>query len=84
MISFHRPQEGNFVLSAIFCAIEEDNIDGLHRLLSMASIDINQTNQGKYAMNYQCTFNIFMKNIFILRLLDREYQEIQTLNSAQH
>ena len=46
MISFHRPQEGNFVLSAIFCAIEEDNIDGLHRLLSMASIDINQTNQG--------------------------------------
>ena len=50
MNSFHRHQEGNFVLSAIFCAIEEDNIDGLQRLLSMASIDINQTNQGRHLM----------------------------------
>ena len=38
------------MLSAIFCSIEEDNIDGLHRLLSMASIDINQTNQGRDTM----------------------------------
>jgi hypothetical protein len=35
-------QEDNFVLSAIFCAIEEGNLEGLDKLLSMANIDVNQ------------------------------------------
>jgi hypothetical protein len=30
------------VLSAVFCAIEEDNKTGLEELLSMANIDITQ------------------------------------------
>jgi len=38
-------QDDNFVLSAIFCAVEEDNQEGLEKLLSMASIDVNQTNR---------------------------------------
>ena len=38
-------QDDNFVLSAIFCAIEEDNKSGLEELLSLANIDINQTNK---------------------------------------
>ena len=38
-------QDDNFVLSAIFCAIEEDNKTGLEELLEVAgSIDINQAN----------------------------------------
>ncbi len=32
------------MLSAIFCAIEENNREGLEKLLSMASIDVNQCN----------------------------------------
>ena len=39
------PQGDNFVLSAIFCAIEENNREGLDKLLSMANIDVNQTNR---------------------------------------
>lgn len=35
-------QDDNFVLSAIFCAIEENNLEGLDKLLSMANIDVNQ------------------------------------------
>jgi len=59
-------EEGNFVLSAIFCSIEEDNIDGLHRLLSMASIDINQTNQhGESAIHIAAGFG----RVDILRYL---------------
>ena len=38
-------QDDNFVLSAIFCAIEENNQEGLDKLLSMANIDVNQTNK---------------------------------------
>ena len=38
-------QGDNFVLSAIFCAIEENNREGLDKLLSMANIDVNQTNR---------------------------------------
>ncbi|XP_071743998.1 death-associated protein kinase 1 isoform X5 [Lepeophtheirus salmonis] len=38
-------EEENFVLSAIFCAIEEGNVAGLDKLLSMANIDVNQTNK---------------------------------------
>ena len=38
-------QDDNFVLSAIFCAIEEDNKTGLEELLNVANIDINQTNK---------------------------------------
>ena len=38
-------QDDNFVLSAIFCAIEENNLEGLDKLLSMANIDVNQTNK---------------------------------------
>ena len=38
-------QDDNFVLSAIFCAIEEDNKGGLEELLNVANIDINQTNK---------------------------------------
>ena len=38
-------QGDNFVLSAIFCAIEENNREGLDKLLSMANIDVNQTNK---------------------------------------
>ena len=39
-------QDDNFVLSAIFCAIEEDNKTGLEELLDVAwSIDINQANK---------------------------------------
>ena len=33
------------MLSAIFCSIEEDNEEGLKKLLSMASIDVNQCNR---------------------------------------
>ena len=33
------------MLSAIFCAIEENNQEGLDKLLSMANIDVNQTNK---------------------------------------
>ena len=40
-----RLQDDNFVLSAIFCAIEENNQEGLDKLLSMANIDVNQTNK---------------------------------------
>jgi len=39
------PEDDNFVLSAIFCAIEEDNKGGLEELLNVANIDINQTNK---------------------------------------
>lgn len=40
------PQDDNFVLSAIFCAIEENNKVGLEELLDVAwSIDINQANK---------------------------------------
>ena len=35
-------QADNFVLSAVFCAIEEDNHAGLEELLAMANIDITQ------------------------------------------
>jgi len=38
-------EDDNFVLSAIFCAIEENNLEGLDKLLSMANIDVNQTNK---------------------------------------
>ena len=38
-------QDDNFVLSAIFCAIEEDNKGGLVELLSVANIDVNQSNK---------------------------------------
>ena len=38
-------QDDNFVLSAIFCAIEEDNKGGLVELLSVANIDVNQCNK---------------------------------------
>lgn len=38
-------QTDNFVLSAIFCAIKENNREGLDKLLSMANMDVNQTNQ---------------------------------------
>ena len=38
-------QGDNFVLSAMFCAIEENNREGLDKLLSMANIDVNQTNK---------------------------------------
>ena len=42
----------NFVMSAIFCAIEDNNIKGLDNLLSMAHIDLNQTNlQGEGAVH---------------------------------
>ena len=33
------------MLSAIFCAIEEDNHSGLEELLEVANIDVNQTNK---------------------------------------
>ena len=33
------------MLSAIFCAIEEDNHSGLEELLNVANIDVNQTNK---------------------------------------
>ena len=33
------------MLSAIFCAIEEGNLEGLDKLLSMANIDVNQVSQ---------------------------------------
>ena len=32
-------------MSAIFCAIEEDNHTGLEELLNVANIDVNQTNK---------------------------------------
>jgi death-associated protein kinase len=42
----------NFVMSAIFCAIEENNKEGLDTLLSLADIDLNQTNlQGEGAVH---------------------------------
>ena len=42
----------NFVMSAIFCAINDNNITGLDNLLSMAHIDLNQTNlQGEGAVH---------------------------------
>lgn len=50
-------QEDNFVLSAIFCAIEEDNQEGLKKLLSMASIDVNQSNkQGESSIHIAAGF----------------------------
>jgi hypothetical protein len=39
-------QDDNFVLSAVFCAIEEDNKTGLEELLAMANIDISQVGRG--------------------------------------
>jgi len=42
----HKDYDDNFVLSAIFCAIEENNKAGLEELLDVAwSIDINQANK---------------------------------------
>jgi hypothetical protein len=41
-------QDDNFVLSAVFCAIEEDNKTGLEELLAMANIDISQVRRGQY------------------------------------
>merc|ERR1719471_2558258 len=38
-------EDDNFVLSAIFCAIEEDNKSGLEELLNVANIDVNQANK---------------------------------------
>ena len=43
-------QADNFVLSAVFCAIEEDNHAGLEELLAMANIDITQ----EYYNQYKC------------------------------
>ena len=34
------------MLSAVFCAVEEDNQAGLEELLSMANIDITQVKTG--------------------------------------
>ena len=40
------------MMSAIFCAINDNNINGLDNLLSMAHIDLNQTNlQGEGAVH---------------------------------
>ncbi len=36
------------MLSAVFCAIEEDNKTGLEELLAMANIDISQVRRGQY------------------------------------
>lgn len=45
------------MLSAIFCAIEENNQEGLKKLLSMASIDVNQTNRhGESAIHVAAGF----------------------------
>ena len=44
-IDYLKQQDDNFVLSAIFCTIEENNLAGLDELLSMADIDINKTNK---------------------------------------
>ena len=44
-IDYLKQQDDNFVLSAIFCTIEENNLEGLEKLLSMANIDINKTNK---------------------------------------
>ncbi|XP_059080756.1 death-associated protein kinase 1-like isoform X2 [Tigriopus californicus] len=53
-------EEDNFVLSAIFCAIEEDNQEGLKKLLSMASIDVNQSNkQGESSIHIAAGFGRF-------------------------
>ena len=47
-----QPGHENFVMSAIFCAIDENNKEGLDTLLSLADIDLNQTNlQGEGAVH---------------------------------
>ena len=38
------------MLSAVFCAVEEDNVAGLEELLSMANIDITQVNSGNHSL----------------------------------
>ncbi|CAN7988441.1 unnamed protein product, partial [Ixodes pacificus] len=40
-------QDENFVVAALFCAIEEGNLTGLEELFSMSSINPNQSNKVK-------------------------------------
>ena len=61
-------QDDNFVLSAIFCAIEENNLEGLDKLLSMANIDVNQAG-----------ITIFLKN-FVKRYLAMSFSAGSELN----
>jgi hypothetical protein len=58
-------QEDNFVLSAIFCAIEEGNLEGLEKLLSMANIDVNQVPMLYIHRHFQIVRNI-SKHFFAL------------------
>ena len=54
------------MLSAVFCAIEENNLEGLRKLLTMASIDLNQSNkQGESAVHIAAGFG----RVDILKLL---------------
>lgn len=57
-VSFLCLQEDNFVLSAVFCTIEEGNKEGLKKLLSVAgSIDVNQCNKhGESAIHIAAGF----------------------------
>ncbi len=52
------------MLSAVFCAIEEDNKTGLEELLAMANIDISQVSRGQYLPQSEYP----MENITSIRL----------------
>ena len=60
-------QDDNFVLSAVFCAIEEDNKTGLEELLSMANIDITQVD--RFLVNIDITMvDRFFSNVDITQV----------------
>ncbi|XP_067131292.1 death-associated protein kinase 1-like isoform X1 [Centruroides vittatus] len=41
----NKEQDENFVVAALFCAVEEGNLAGLEELFSMSNIDVNQCNR---------------------------------------
>ena len=48
----HFQQGDNFVVAALFCAVEEGNLKGLEELFSVANIDVNQCNKVSNAIIY--------------------------------
>ena len=78
-------QDDNFVLSAVYCTIEENNQDGLKKLLDMTTIDVNQTN--KHGSSYlnstiKALLNFSDVSDREISLIKSSYKESPTLNGS--
>lgn len=66
-MSIGEDEEDNFVLTALFCASEEGNINGIKDLLSMASIDINQANKHGETVLHRAAMGGYVEIINVLQ-----------------